>query len=255
METTTPDFEHAVAEAVRQPIDDGGGTYLSTRLIDPGVPWDYRDRILHHFTPTIALLDWGTGDGKFLARCSPLPADTVATGTDPTHVPIVRQQLDPFGITVYQVDPAEPLPFPDARFDLVINQYARFNAREVFRVLRPGGHFLTEQLGGFHYIDLNRMLHAPWDRNPSWNLQVALDAIGQAGLIVEHAQEAFPLVGFTDIRAVIYYLRLNPWQVPDFQVDRYRPKLWLFYRTIQHAKAVYVAGHRFFLEATKTPSH
>lgn len=121
----------------------------------------------------------------------------------------------------------------------------------MFRVLRPGGHFLTEQLGGFHYIDLNRVLSAPWDRNASWKLQAALDAMRQAGFIVEHAQEAFPLVGFADIRAVIYYLRRVPGQIPDFQVDRYRPRLWLLYQTIQHAKSLYVRGHRFFLEATK----
>jgi len=255
MDATTAEFEEAVRQALNQPIHGRDDSYFNGRIIDPGVPWDYRRRVVQlGLTPAKALLVLGTRDGEWLAQLRPLPTETVATEADPAQVQLARQQLDPFGISVYQVEPDGPLPFPDARFDLIIDYCTAFNAREVFRILRPGGHFFTEQRGGFHYIDLNRVLQAPWDRNASWNLQAALDAMRQTGFIVEDAQEAFPLVGFADIQAVIYYLRLVPGQIPDFQVDRYRSRLWLVYQTIQHAKALYVEGHRFFLEATKTAS-
>ena len=40
------------------------------------------------------------------------------------------------------------LPFEDSSFSLVVSRHESYVASEVARVLRPGGLFLTQQLGG-----------------------------------------------------------------------------------------------------------
>ena len=37
--------------------------------------------------------------------------------------------------------------YGDSSFDLVINRHEIFGAKEVFRALKPGGLFLTHQVG------------------------------------------------------------------------------------------------------------
>jgi SAM-dependent methyltransferase len=63
------------------------------------------------------------------------------------------------------------LPLADATFDLVINRHESFDAREVQRVLRPGGTFITQQVGAQDLIELNEALQ---DKTrmafPEWKL-------------------------------------------------------------------------------------
>ena len=40
------------------------------------------------------------------------------------------------------------MPFEDSRFDVVLNRHELDDPAEVFRVLRPGGVFLTQQVDG-----------------------------------------------------------------------------------------------------------
>ena len=95
MDEATVEFEEAVAQALSQPIHGRDCSYLKGRIIDPGVPWDYRRRVVQlGLTPTKALLVLGTGDGKWLAQFSPLLADTVATEIDPNESHTVRTRCE-----------------------------------------------------------------------------------------------------------------------------------------------------------------
>lgn len=52
------------------------------------------------------------------------------------------------GIQVEEVDGVDKLPFKDSSFDVVANRHESFDVGEVYRVLRPGGYFVTQQVGG-----------------------------------------------------------------------------------------------------------
>jgi hypothetical protein len=45
-------------------------------------------------------------------------------------------------------------------------------------------------------------------------------ALTAAGGRVGTAREEWPRYTFTDVGAVVYQLRMVPWQIPDFTVDR-----------------------------------
>ena len=56
---------------------------------------------------------------------------------------------------------------------------------------------------------------------------------------------------FDDIGAVIYFLRLVVWTVPDFSVERYRARLRDLHEQIARAGPFVAYSTRFLIEATK----
>jgi ubiquinone/menaquinone biosynthesis C-methylase UbiE len=93
------------------------------------------------------VLDVGAGDGNFALACAREGASVVASDLSPTMVERGRARSEEEGYDVEWVEAdAEALPFEDARFDCVGSAFGAFIAprpdvvaRELFRVVRPGG--------------------------------------------------------------------------------------------------------------------
>jgi ubiquinone/menaquinone biosynthesis C-methylase UbiE len=93
------------------------------------------------------VLDVGAGDGNFALACAREGASVVAVDISPGMVDRGRARSAEEGYDVeWQVGDAEDLTFEDARFDCVGSVFGAFIAprpevvaRELFRVVRPGG--------------------------------------------------------------------------------------------------------------------
>ncbi|MEJ7630063.1 MAG: hypothetical protein WKF54_10785 [Nocardioidaceae bacterium] len=127
--------------------------------------------------------------------------------------------------------------FADHSFDLVLNRHESFNPRDVRRVLRPGGWFLTQQVGGGDVSSLRDLLGLP-ARRVAWDVATARCRIEAEGLVLVAGDEDRSRTAFTDVAALVGYVRSAPWEVPDFDVDLLRPRL----RAI-HADCPCRAGH------------
>jgi SAM-dependent methyltransferase len=218
-----------VAEAEAQQMSGWDWSFVEGRYIEAAPPWNYREHVRAYLLSTHSLLDMGTGGGELLASMAPLPNDTWATEGYPPNLPIARARLAPFGVTVVPMIEGDILPLPDASFDLVINRHESFDAREVHRVLRPGGTFITQQVGAQDLIKLNETLQDEVSLAcPEWEISSVCAQIKAAGMDVLLAENAYPDAVFNDIGAIVFFLRVTRWQVPDFNCDRYRERLALF---------------------------
>ena len=237
-----------------RPFSGWDFSYLRGRMEDDPTPWNYRE-VVGGFLPAVgALLDTETGGGEFLASLLPLPRATCATEGWPPNLAVARERLEPLGVRVVAVEDGVGLPFDTAAFDLAINRHGSYDPTEVMRVLRPGGRFATQQVGSENLADLNLLLGAPppSDCAPDWNLRFARRQLEDAGFRVLLAEEAFPPTRFRDAGALVYYLKAVPWQVPDFDVDRYAGPLLALYRRIENKGPLLVRGHRFLLVAERS---
>ena len=243
-----------------EPFEGWDFAHLQGRMVEEPLPWDYARLLLDSLPAAEALLDMGTGGGEFLSGLRPLPPDTRATEGYAPNVVIARERLEPLGIKVYEVEDDTRLPLGDAEFDLVINRHESYEPIEVHRILRPGGRFVIQQVGGRNNTDLNAMLGAPKAGQPglsmpvgtpTWDLAHARRALEEAGVEVRDAREAFPLARFADVGAVVYYLKAIPWQIPDFSVDLYFDRLKELERRARSEECIAVRSHRFLLDATK----
>jgi SAM-dependent methyltransferase len=254
MRTLASEFDQLAAEALAAAAQRSGWdfSWLQDRWIEESPPWDYRQRVKAAFAGVRSLLDMGTGGGELLATLTPLPPYTWATENYSPNMAIARRRLEPLGVRVATGVPDDALPFPNERFDLVIDRHESFSAAEVCRILQPGGRFITQQVGGRDNLRLNELLQDEVTFEfIDWGLPAAVQQLEAAGLRVVEQIEAFPQTRVTDIGAVIYYLCAVPWQIRGFTVASYRNKLLAMHELIKRDGELWLISHRFYVEAIK----
>jgi SAM-dependent methyltransferase len=222
------EFDDLIAEALAAPVAGWDFSWMQGRSATQPPPWSY-ERIVAEFAASAeAMLDMGTGGGEVLASLDTRAPLTVATEAWLSNVPVATERLAPLGIAVVQVEGApdnvdQPgeggeLPFDDAAFDLVINRHEAFVATEVARVLTPGGTFVTQQVDGGAWDELQAALGLPFENRGSW-LGLATEQCESAGLSVIDSRRGVETLRFDDVGALVYFLRVVSWSVPGFDPD------------------------------------
>jgi len=246
------DFERQVEEALAAHFSGWDFSWLHDKLITTPLQWDYPQLAQEAKDGALALLDMETGGGEFLSKLLPLPPDTCATENYPPNVPIARKNLEPLGVQVFDADSEAPLPFEGARFDVVLNRHGSYLPEEIFRILKPGGVFITQQVGGDNMTGLNQLLQKrPHYMYADCQLDPFVTALKQAGMRVERAEEAHPPARFLCIGALIYYFKAIPWQIKNFSVKTYRKRLMALHEQILRDGYLEVLEHRFLIIARK----
>lgn len=244
-------FVQLIEEAERQDFSGWDFSWLEGRWREYPLPWDYRQLVVQRLPASEALLDMGTGGGEFLSSLSPLPSLTCATEAYPPNVPVARARLAPLGIEVAAIDDDRRLPYDDQTFDLIINRHESFWSTELQRILKPGGVFITQQVGAANCIQLNEFLCDEGSpRYAAWTMDKAIYWLKHAEFEIITAHEAFPDCAFYDIGAVLFYLRIIEWQIPDFEIARYQERLLAMHKLIEKEGAFVAKNHRFIIEAS-----
>ncbi len=245
-------FEKLVDEAIHQDFMGWDFSFIAKRYVEDPTTWDYRQKVQDEIRQVDSLLDLGTGGGEFLSTLRPLPAYTWATEAFRPNIPIAQARLKPLGVHITEVERGADLPFEPDSFELVINRHEAFAAAELYRILKPGGVFITDQFGGRDNIILNELLQEqPHHGLEGWELAAAVRQLIAAGFEIVEQREEFPEAVFYDIGAVVYYLKATPWQIPNFTAARCYDRLRNIHDTIQRQGGLAVKNHRFYIEARK----
>jgi uncharacterized protein YbaR (Trm112 family) len=272
-QVTDPSFENLLAEANAAPFSGWDLSWLAERCTtktDDGPPltecYDGRARELLRGAGSV--LDLGTGGGEHLARLGPLPLLTVATEAYAPNVSVAEDRLAPFGVRVIQADPnthrgdgPQPgnrwperrLPLADKNFDVVLASRSAFSPVEVAHVLRPGGRLLTIQNGvewrGETLAEALAGTPPEWTiPGRGWNVG---ETLRESGLRILTWREQATSTTYHDIGAVIYMLLHVPWLVVDFDVSRFRDRLFGLHQRIQHEGTFTTRGYVYLIEAEK----
>ncbi len=221
---------------------------LSDRMVESPLSWNYTIEIRKRLVGVDSLLDMGTGGGEFLSTL-PFPKFTCATESYPPNIIIAKKRLEPLGIKVFPIDSDDSLPFPDNSFQVIINRHESYSPKEVYRILKPGGIFITQQAGGLNDHELNELLEAEPMEYTYWNLDYALEGLSTFEILSK--KEDITSTRFYDIGAIIYYLKAIPWQIPDFSVEKYHKQIIKAHNLIQEKHYLDVTLHRFLIVAKK----
>jgi SAM-dependent methyltransferase len=226
-------------------------SYLEDRMQEFPLPWHYKNEIMKYLENSHTLLDMGTGGGEFLASLKSLPKNTYATEGYLPNLPIAKKRLEPLGIKVSQVETDEHLPFKDQSFELVINRHESYSPQELKRVIKPGGIFITQQVGGLNDSDINFRLGAKPSQYVDWKLEGAVKSLKAQGFEILKQKECLTNIRFYDIEALVYYLKCIPWQIEDFSLDKYIGPLTQIHYTIEQKGYVDFIKHRFLMVAKR----
>ncbi|MGX6602348.1 class I SAM-dependent methyltransferase [Micromonosporaceae bacterium Da 78-11] len=208
--------------------------------------WSYPELARALVRRADSLLDLDTGSGELLAELAPLPAHTVAVESWNRNTAVARGRLTPYGVPV-----VSELPGGEEEFDLVLSRHGRLPAADITRLLRRGGRLLSQQVGSDDLAGLNVALGAPAAHPQRWNADVAAKALRAAGLEVVDVREERPPMTFRDTGDVLHQLRSMPWQIRDFNPQRYDRALSRLAETIRSRGEFTVTAHRFLVEAVR----
>lgn len=247
------DFFDLLIEEEKKHFEGWDFSYLEStnRMQEFPLSWNYWHEVEKRMNRCSSLLDMGTGGGEFLSSLAPLPKIVCATEGYEPNIPIARKRLEPLGVKVYKVDSDENLPFDNYFFDLVINRHESYSEKEVHRVLKKGGVFVTQQVGGLNDKEINELLGVPLSEYVGWNLIAAVARLKENGFNVTLEKEEFVKTRFYDVGAIVFYLKAIPWQVPNFTIKRYLEKLKDIDRIIQKDGYIDFTCHRFLVVADK----
>ena len=216
------------------------------------IPWDYEKIVRQDLKKDMKLLDYDTGGGEFLLTLGHPYENTAATEGFPPNVELCREKLSPLGIDLKEcTDPAH-LPFEDGSFDIVINRHGDFCPEELSRVLKPGGLFITQQVGGRNDRDLVRMVLPDLEEPFSdLNLSVQRGAFERAGFEILRAEEFFGNICFYDVGAFVWFARIIEWEFSGFSVDLCFDRLLKLQEQIDEKGVIKGTTHRYLIVARK----
>ena len=216
------------------------------------LPWDYQRIILDDLTPDMKLLDVDTGGGEFLLSLHHPYANTSAAESYPPNVQLCKETLLPLGIDFRAGDGQDVLPFADASFDRIINRHGDFNVADIRRMLKRGGHFITEQVGAENDRELVELLLGetalPF---PEQYLEIARRKFCDAGFTILDAQECWRPIKFYDVGALVWFAHIIEWEFPGFSVERCREQLLHAQLLLKRNGCIEGRIHRFMLVCEK----
>ncbi len=225
-------------------------SYIKARWHSDPLPWDYRAIVDDYLEPSHTLLDIGTGGGEFLLTLNHPYENTCVTEAWSPNVALCRNRLEPLGIRVHEVSDDAKQPFQDNMFDIVLNRHAAYDLDEVSRILKPGGMFITQQVGGENNSILANRLnldHEPL--SPKLSLMTEVPEFEAHGLAVKYSNEVLSEVRFYDVGAVVYFAKIIEWEFPNFSVDRNLSQLCALQDELVPTGYVTSNEHRFIIAA------
>ncbi len=228
-------------------------SHLDRRMLEDQAPWSYSTSASELLRAATSVVDLGTGGGERLLKLREWwPARVVVTEDYAPNVRLARERLAPLGVEVFDVPVTDAglLPFSDASFDIVLNRHSGFNPAEVSRVLVPGGAFLTQQIHARYAADLGATFGAtpPYpDATPA----KYVPRLQAAGLEVTDVREWSGKLEFTDVGAIVYYLRAVPWLVPGFSVASHVEQLMLLQERLERGERLIFTASKYLIEAHK----
>lgn len=198
---------------------------------DP-VPWDYEEVARQYLTPTARVLDIGTGGGERFLRLAEHYGSGLGTDVDPQMIAVAEENTSPAlrGKVSWAVMPAAALTVADASFDVVLNRHAPVVVSEIARALRPGGYFVTQQVGRHNMQNVFEAFGwassgSWWDAQQAdlgepWHPARASSAFEAAGCEIVALGEYDVGYYVQDVASLIFWFQSVPLPEP-FDIDRH----------------------------------
>ena len=176
-----------------------GWDFSGMNVLCQPVPWDYRDVVVRYLRSSNVVLDVGTGAGERLSELAPSFGRGLGVDTDPEMVRLAREGTAAGNLS-FRVC-SEQLESVPETFDVILDRHARFDLRAVAAHLRPGGYFITQQVGERNMACVKAALGQPPSLPP-----IRQQAFADSGLRLLAFMEYDVEYVVRDIESLVFWL-------------------------------------------------
>ena len=240
-------YEESVAQ-----IKGWDFSHIEGRYKEYPLPWEYRSIIGKYLKYKDKLLDIDTGGGEFLMSLGHPAHLTYATEGYAPNVELCKNIFAEKGINFTEMTDCSSMPFPDDSFDIIINRHGTYDAKEIYRTLKKGGVFITQQVGGDNDREFVELL-LPECRKQfcGHNLENQVGIFEKCGFEILEKDEAFIPMEFYDTGALVWFAKIISWEFVGFSVENCLEALKRTDDIIRRDEKVSAYAHRFYFVAKK----
>lgn len=136
---------------------------------------------------------------------------------------------------------------------MVINRHGSFNESEIWRVLKPKGIFITQQVGAENDRELVELLlnEIPPLPFPKQYLHQVQKSFEKAGFTTLEAEEAYRPIKFWNVGALVWFAHIIEWEFPGFNVKECLTKLYRAQEILEKNGVIEGRIHRFLYAGQK----
>lgn len=194
------------------------------KIINPS--WNYRQIIEQYLSEDTYVLDIDTGGGEFLCSLHHPHHQISATEGYIPNVKLCERTLKPLGIDFHVVPTGGVLPFDDETFDMVINRHGTLNIEEIYRVLKTGGVFITQQVGAENDREFINMLlpDLPLQYTEQY-LDKTVVQCEAVGFQILFQNEEYTPICFYTTKSLVWFAKVIEWEFIGFSVEQCLEKL------------------------------
>lgn len=184
--------------------------------------------------------------GEFVAKYPELPPITYVVEAKKEEADV---NLKERGLKITTCTKDGKMPFKDDKMDVVINELSNYDKFEMFRVLKPGGYVIVDQMGSDNYKEIINMF-IPFKMKGSWDKESCSQTLHDIGFEIVHGIEDHGYVRFKTMASVFHFIKnLSPERVEkyDLYINFYANIL----KTIKEQKFFDLTTHKFMVVAKK----
>lgn len=156
--------------------------------------------------------------------------------------------LEERNIKVTKLTKEGKLPFKDERIDVLADELANYDKYDLYRVVKPGGYIIVNQLGSDNYKELTSIF-LPFKLRGRWDLEAGKQTLSEIGLEIVDSFEEHGFIRFDTLASFVQFLK------GITRVDVTQERFMNFYsqvlQQIKEKSYFELTTHRFLVVARK----
>lgn len=239
----------------KKPVKVKGWDFSQIKVIEEGPNIEYAKIVESRLEKNKTLLDIGTGGAERLLGFALKVDEAIAIDVDRKMIETAAENLSKCGLqnVALILCDSEKLPIMAANIDVVICRQAPFNAREVARVLKQRGIFVTQQVSEGDKRNFKTVFRRGQDygRRSGTKKRRYLRMLRESGMQVIEERTINTIEYYQSMDDVIFLIANTP-MILDFDFGKEQDKLKEIEEKFRTTQGIKTNSERFLIVGKKT---
>ncbi|MBT6774826.1 class I SAM-dependent methyltransferase [Candidatus Woesearchaeota archaeon] len=248
------DYEKQLYEKVGSNIGwDFNEIFKRVKTIDK--KWNFLEIVKNHLKKKTILLDIGTGGGEKLLQIAKFVEKAYGIDISKGMITTAKKNLVKSNLSnvEFKLADANKLPFPKNYFDIITCKHAPFSTKELFRVLKPNGIFITQQVGERDKQNIKDIFERGqcFEEKDNTSMNKYIQKLKQFKFKIIKKEIYNATQYFHNMKDIIFLLKNTP-IIPHFDIEKDKKFLEEFEKKYKTKKGIKTNSNRYLIISKKS---